>query len=88
MSPLIPQVPNLNGSARNVIVGDYCDVMLQLKRAIEAMQKTRPHPRDYNGPDVVTARIAWEERIRALWAMHKELEDCALAVQMSKGGRP
>lgn len=89
MSPLIPQVPNLNGSSRTSIISSYCDIMSKLRDTIEVLQKNRPHGRDYPyvSATVVTASIAWEERIRALKTMLDEMEACALAVHQAEGGR-
>jgi hypothetical protein len=86
MNPLtLPQV-NLNGTSREALVEQQCDVMRALDKLYEAMQEAAPNGRDYQlrPTEFNPAREAWHERMKLIRDMHNEIEAHAVAIQDSK----
>jgi hypothetical protein len=86
MRPLIlPQI-NLNGTSRNQLVEQQCDVMTALRALYKAMGEAAPNGRDYQfrPAEFTTARDAWDERMTAVELMRREIEAHAIAIQESK----
>jgi len=85
MKPLVlPQI-NLNGSPKERLVEQQCDVMAALRKAYEAMAEASPNGRDYQfrPAEYAGAREAWDERMLAIHLMLKDIEVHALAIQDS-----
>lgn len=85
MKPLVlPQV-NLNGTSREALVEQQCDVMQALNALLKTMSDAFPNGRDYQLRPVeyAPAREAWEERMHTVAAMCKEIETHAMAIQES-----
>ena len=86
MKPLVlPQI-NLNGSPRQVLVDQQCDVMHALERLQKAMQEASPNGRDYQTMPMGTfnkAQDAWRERYQIVEDMRREIEAHAIAIQES-----
>ena len=81
----LPQV-NLNGTSREALVEQQCDVMRALDKLYEAMQEAAPNGRDYQlrPAEFNPAQDAWHERMKVIHAMHKEIEAHAMAIQDGK----
>jgi len=85
MKPLVlPQV-SLNGTSRNVLVEQQCDVMQALEKLRDAMSEAAPNGRDYQfrPAEFAPARDAWDERMKIIHDMRKEIEAHAIAIQES-----
>lgn len=90
MQPLVPQVPNLNGTSKSSLVDGYTEVLGYLRTAIKVMREHSPNGRDYQtvSPDMFEkAADAWCERAKALEDMVSELEATAYRVMSATGGR-
>jgi hypothetical protein len=86
MKPLVlPQI-NLNGSPRERLVEQQCDVMDAVRALLKAMQEAYPNGRDYQfrPAEYLPAREAWDERMRQIYDLRKEIEEHAMAIQESK----
>ena len=75
---------HLNGSDGEKLVGTLLHTIYTLNKAIESLQETAPHGRDYypQGDDVI--RVAIEEyrsRLSRLMSVDKELKEIIFAVQ-------
>lgn len=85
MKPLaLPQV-NLNGTAREQLVEQQCDVVVILRALLKAMAEAYPNGRDYQlrPAEYAPAREAWEERMQTIENMREEIEAHAIAIQES-----
>jgi hypothetical protein len=85
MTPLpLPQI-SLNGTTREQLVAQQCDVMHAIHALLKVMQEASPHGRDYQHrpAEYESAREAWAERWRMIDAMRQEIEAHAIAIQES-----
>jgi hypothetical protein len=83
MNPLVlPQV-NLNGTSREALVEQQCDVMHALQDVLTKMGAAAPNGRDYQfrPAEFKPAQQAWLERMTLIAKLHKEIETQALAIQ-------
>ncbi len=83
MKPLvIPQV-NLNGTSREALVRQLVDVMRAFTDLQRALADAAPNGRDYQlRPEEFTAaRDAWNDRALTIYAMAREIEQHAMAIQ-------
>ena len=90
MQPLVPQVPNLNGTSKQSLIDGYIETLGYLRTAVKVMREHAPNGRDYQtvSPDTFEkAADAWCERTKALEDMIRELEATAYRVMSSTGGR-
>ncbi len=87
MKPLVQPQVNLNGTSRRELVDQQRAIINAGDVMLRAMANAMPHGRDYQfKPDEHPgARDAWIERIEALEALMKEIEDHALEIQ--RGGK-
>jgi hypothetical protein len=87
VKPLVlPQI-NLNGTSREALVAQQCDVLAAIRALQEALQEASPNGRDYQTAPMGTfnrAQEAWRERWQVIEDMRKEIEQHALAIQESK----
>jgi hypothetical protein len=85
MKPLIMPQINLNGSPRERLVEQQCEVMEHLRKAYLAMGEAAPNGRDYQlrPAEFAPAREAWDERQRMVHALLQEIERHAIAIQES-----
>jgi hypothetical protein len=86
MKPLLPPQINLNGSPRERLVEQQCDVLRALRELQKAMGEASPNGRDYQTMPMGTfsrAQEAWQERWQVIEDMHREIEAHALAIQES-----
>lgn len=83
----IPSI-HLNGTSQDALLEQYSNAMAAVQNAIEVLNQSAPHPRDYY-PQKPTdaffkARSQHLARLAGLESIHRELQDIALAV--SDGG--
>lgn len=86
MKPLVlPQI-NLNGSPRERLVEQQCDVMAAIRELLMALEEASPNGRDYQfrPAEFAPAQAAWQERWQVIEDMRKEIEAHAMAIQDSK----
>ena len=82
--PTMKPILNLNGTSREALI----DARIKAREAVQALMKalgeTAPNGRDYIGhPDAYKADLAvYRARFAALDALHNDLGDEALAIQM------
>jgi hypothetical protein len=85
MKPLVlPQI-NLNGSPRERLVEQQCDVLAAIRELLKAMQEASPNGRDYQfrPAELQPALEAWSQRWVMIDDLRKEIEEHALAIQES-----
>lgn len=67
---------SLNGTKKEILVQDLADASSALRKAIEALVKTKPHGRDYlDAGTFAKARAEYDARDKALFAVFAELVD-------------
>jgi DNA repair ATPase RecN len=83
MKPLILPQLSLNGTARQQLINQQCNVMEALDQLQRAMAEAYPNGRDYqhHPKQYKEARAAWEERQQLIHDMHREIETHAVAIQ-------
>jgi hypothetical protein len=85
MKPLVlPQI-SINGSPRERLVEQQCDVMHALESLQKAMQEASPNGRDYQfrPAELQPALEAWCQRWVMIDDLRKEIEAHAIAIQES-----
>jgi hypothetical protein len=83
VNPLVlPQI-NLNGSPKERLVEQQCDVMHAITALQEAMQQASPNGRDYQirPAELQPALEAWSQRWVMIDDLRKEIEAHAMAIQ-------
>jgi hypothetical protein len=78
----VPSI-HLNGTGRQELFRGYYNAVTALHAAVEAVQATAPHARDYyvQGSDAYTvANRQHLDRLRRIEAIRTEIQDIALAV--------
>ena len=85
MKPLLQPQVNLNGTSRERLVEQQCDVMEALRKTYEAMAEAAPNGRDYQlrPAEFKGAQEAWQERMLAVHLMLQDIEVHAVAIQES-----
>ena len=68
---------HLNGSSSSELLETACDALGVLGAAIEAVNATSPHGRDYPQGDSADAAREHANRIAKLWSVFAELEQLA-----------
>lgn len=83
MKPLTHPQISLNGTSRDALVKQQCDVMRALDAAYTAMNEAAPNGRDYQYRpfEFKPAREAWNERMQIIRDMRNEIEAHAVAIQ-------
>jgi hypothetical protein len=84
MKPLTLPHVNLNGTSRESLVAQQCDVMHALVALQKALQEASPNGRDFQTAPMGTfnrAQEAWRERYQVIEDMRREIEAHALAIQ-------
>lgn len=83
MTPLVSPQVNLNGTSREVLVEQQLDVLHALDDLHKAMNEASPNGRDYQlrPAEFEPAREAWQERMKLIGDMRKEIEAHAMAIQ-------
>lgn len=74
---------HLNGTSRGELVGNYRAAHEALQAAIEALQKTAPHGRDYyiqDGDAIQEAMREYRERFVMLDKVLQELEEICIGI--------
>lgn len=85
MKPLVlPQI-NLNGSPKERLVEQQCDVMHAAEALLKALQEATPNGRDYvfRPAELQPALEAWSQRWVMIDDLRKEIEAHAIAIQES-----
>ena len=85
MKPLVlPQI-SINGSPKERLVEQQCNVMAALSTVQEAMQMASPNGRDYQHrpAELQPALEAWSQRWVMIDDLRKEIEAHAIAIQES-----
>jgi hypothetical protein len=79
---IVPQI-NLNGTDRDTLLDQQCNVRSFLVGALRAMQEAAPNGRDYQlrPADLAPAVAAWRERMQMIEALAREIEEHAIAIQ-------
>lgn len=81
--PLVKPQVNLNGTSREQLVEQQCDVMAALRAVTAAMGEASPNGRDYQlrPAEYQGAREAWTQRMIVIARLYDEIEQHALAIQ-------
>jgi len=91
MPDLVPQVVNLNGSAKETILADYVGVLNALRALETAMGLAMPHGRDYQTHSdpraYAKAHEAWCCRRVFLHEMREDIQYCSEMVA-NQGFKP
>ena len=67
MATIINPVPNINGTAKNVLMDQILAARAALRAAIRAMEDAAPNGRDYQiGGDLAASRAESDRRILAV----------------------
>ena len=85
MNPLVlPQI-NLNGSPKERLVEQQCDVMHACSALLKALQEATPNGRDYQHrpAELQPALEAWSQRWVMIDDLRKEIEGFAISIQES-----
>lgn len=80
MSVTVTPYVNLNGTARAALLEAHADAAEAVRTAADALDKTRPHGRDYQtAPEgrYTLAVAEWEARMAALSSILADLEALA-----------
>lgn len=80
MIPLSKPTVNLNGTSRSELIAQNMAVANAARALIEAMAQATPHPRDYPLGNHPNARVAHNNRWRAVAAIEDEYIKLALAI--------